>query len=336
MNATQPPVSAQRHWILLATGGTIAGLSLGPGDRRYTAARLGVNELIQGVPGIAAMPVQTEQVAQIDSKDMTHAVWHALALRCTHHLASPDVAGIVITHGTDTMEETAYFLDLALAPDKPVVLTGAMRPADASDADGPFNLTDALTVARAMTESGDAMAVGTVVVMAGAVHAASRVRKVHPTRLDAFSSGEYAPLAHVRAGVVSWSTLDGLRVNRSTRVTQPWPHPADWPHVDIVFSHAGADGSVLDACVAAGATGIVVAGTGDATVHAQLEAAALRAQARGVQVVRATRCAEGEVTGNDRSRQPTEMPSALHASPVKARIDLMLRLMFGSGSSTRC
>src|SRR5690349_18879100 len=170
--------------VLLGTGGTIAGTSARAGDNvGYTAAQLAIGDLLAAVPGLAGLPLESEQVAQLDSKDMSHAVWQRLAERVAAHLARPEVGGIVITHGTDTLEETAYFLQRLLAPAKPVVLTAAMRPATALQADGPQNVLDAVAVAR--TDG----ARGVVSVAAGAVHGAREVRKVHTYRLDAFGSG---------------------------------------------------------------------------------------------------------------------------------------------------
>ena len=177
--------------VVLGTGGTIAGTAATAGDNiGYTAAQVGVAQLLLAIPALAQMPcvLVSEQVAQIDSKDMSHAVWQALAERASHFLAQPDVQGIVITHGTDTLEETAYFLHAVLpAPllaAKPVVLTCAMRPASAMVPDGPQNLLDACAVA--LTPG----AAGVVAVCAGSVHGAVDVQKQHTYRVDAFSSGD--------------------------------------------------------------------------------------------------------------------------------------------------
>src|SRR5438132_2292849 len=171
--------------VVLGTGGTIAGTAADELDNvGYTAGQLAVAQLVRAVPALAAVAIECEQVAQLDSKDMGHAAWRDLALRCAHHLARPEVAGIVVTHGTDTLEETAWFLQRVLAPAKPVVMTAAMRPATALQADGPQNLLDAVTVARAPG------ARGVVAVLAGVVHGAREVRKVHPYRVDAFGSGD--------------------------------------------------------------------------------------------------------------------------------------------------
>ena len=157
--------------VVLGTGGTIAGTSVDAADNvGYTAAQLEVSSLVRAVPPLADVPLEAEQVAQVDSKDMSHAVWRALALRCAHHLARPEVAGIVITHGTDTLEETAWFLQRVLAPAKPIVLTAAMRPATALQSDGPQNLLDAVCVARS------AVASGVVAVLGGQVHGAGDLR----------------------------------------------------------------------------------------------------------------------------------------------------------------
>ncbi|MGL6110903.1 MAG: asparaginase, partial [Rubrivivax sp.] len=135
--------------VVLGTGGTIAGTAANAADNvGYSAAQLGVQALLASVPALAGRPTECEQVAQVDSKDLSHALWLLLARRVAHHLQRPEVCGAVIAHGTDTLEETAFFLHAVLAPGKPVVLTAAMRPATSLLADGPQNLLDAVTVAR--------------------------------------------------------------------------------------------------------------------------------------------------------------------------------------------
>ncbi|MCG2593375.1 asparaginase [Ramlibacter sp. XY19] len=304
-----------RKILVLGTGGTIAGTAASASDNvGYQAAQVGVQHLLQGVPALAGWQLQAEQVAQIDSKDMDFAVWVALAQRCAHWLAQEDVGGIVITHGTDTMEETAFFLQSVLAPSKPVVLTGAMRPSTSAAPDGPQNLADALAVAAAPG------ARGVCVVFAGTVHGPRDVAKAHNYRLDAFTSGDAGPLAHVEEGRLrqlrEWSAGEALRTVDSLRP------PADWPRVEIVLNHAGAGGSMVRASVADGVRGLVVAGTGNGTLHHALEDALLRAQEAGVAVRRTTRCAQGVVieTAQDKLQ-------AVPLSPVKARIALILALM---------
>lgn len=302
--------------VVLATGGTIAGRAASAQDNvGYQAAQVAAADLLQGLPVPAGHTVEAEQVAQLDSKDMDAPTWQHLVQRLAHHLARPDVRGVVITHGTDTLEETAWLLHRVLAPSKPVVLTAAMRPATSLQADGPQNLVDALTVAA--TDG----AAGVVAVLAGQVHGAADVRKLHSYRLDAFSSGD--------AGVVA-QVVEG-RVHRR----RDWPAgqalgaallPADatrWPWVEVVTSHAGARGDAVRALVAAGVQGLVVAGTGQGTVHQALQAALDEAMARGVAVRLCTRCAAGPVLA---SPAPGRTVAAM-LSPAQARVDLQLDLL---------
>jgi L-asparaginase len=276
---------------------------------------VGVDYLLQGVPLAQGLRLHAEQVAQIDSKDMDFGTWCQLAARCAHWLAQADVAGLVITHGTDTLEETAYFLHAVLAPVKPVVLTGAMRPATSAAADGPQNLADALAVAASP------MAHGVCVAFAGTVHAGVDVQKVHSYRLDAFSSGDTGPLAYVEEGRLR--VLRAWPQGAALRSAASLPAAEEWPRVEIVMSHAGASAAMVDALVASGVAGIVVAGTGNGTLHHALASALLAAQARGVAVRRSSRCAQGRVLpdGHD------GLPIADGLSPVQARIALMLELM---------
>jgi len=310
--------------VVLGTGGTIAGTAPSSADdSAYTAAQLSVAQLLAAVPELAGVPIESEQVAQVDSKDMSHAIWQALALRVAHHLAREEVAGIVITHGTDTLEETAFFLQLVLAPAKPVVLTGAMRPATSAQADGPGNLRDSVLVAR---ESGRAGRAGVIAVMAGKVHGARQVRKAHPTQLEAFDSGEADPLAVVQGSSVSWPA--DLAKSTDADANAPFPAAltrdvAHWPRVEIIVSHAGASGAVVRALCADGVQGLVVAATGNGTLHHELEVALLTAQAEGVAVRRSARCGDGRVL----PPASQGLPGAGDLSPVKARIELMLALM---------
>jgi len=302
--------------VILATGGTIAGKASTPGDNiGYVAGQVGVSDLVAEIPALADAALETEQVAQIDSKDMGFALWLALAQRIAHHLARPEVAGIVVTHGTDTLEETAYFLQRVLAPAKPVVLTAAMRPATALLRDGPQNLLDAVTVAR------EPSARGVTAVLAGATHGAFDVRKLHSYRVDAFGSGDAGVTARVEEGRVrklrDWPQGTAFGVDRLP------PDVADWPQVEIVTSHAGASGALVRLAVAAGVRGLVVAGTGNGTLHHALEAALLQAQRDGLKVLRSTRCLDGPVL----ARPDDLLPSAGTLTPVQARIELLLQLL---------
>ncbi len=324
--------------VLLATGGTIAGRAADARDNvSYDAAQVGVEHLLDALPreGLPRAQLLGEQVAQVDSKDMSAAVWWTLLLRCRFWLDDPQVRGIVVTHGTDTMEETAYLLHRLLTRDgrcaKPVVLTGAMRPASALVPDGPQNMLDALAVAA------DGRVPGVSVVFAGQVHGAVDVHKLHPYRLDAFSSGEAGPVGVVEEGrlrLLHDAAADDAADSFAASV------PADfwsalaranhrWPRVEIVTSHAAADGWLVDAMLAGAEAlgdplrGVVVAGTGNGSVHQALEAALMRAQAAGVEVRRASRCAGSRMVANPAAR----LPDGGGLSPVKARIALMLELL---------
>lgn len=319
-------MSDQKKIVILGTGGTIAGKGADALDHTgYTAAQVGVQDLLAGLPGWGegAKELLMEQVAQVDSKDMSFAIWTRLAGRVAHHLADPAVRGIVITHGTDTLEETAYWLQALLAPKKPVVLTCAMRPATALGADGPQNLLDALAVAELDGAS------GVTAVCAGKLHSAFDVQKVHPYRLDAFDSGDAGPLGFIEEGSVrmlrSWP---GVAAGETASAQPAWlpDKVAVWPRVEIVMSCTGSDGQTVQSLVRGGAQGIVVATTGNGTVHQDLEAALrLAMKTQGVKVLRATRCSEGRVIPG----ASDTLPTALGLTPVKARIALMLQLMRG-------
>jgi L-asparaginase len=305
--------------VVLGTGGTIAGTSPSAHDNvGYTAAQLGIQELLGAIPSLAGLSLESEQVAQIDSKDMDEAVWTRLAQRCAHWLAQDDVQGIVITHGTDTLEETAYLLHALLAPAKPVVLTCAMRPATALSPDGPQNILDALAVA---TWPG---AGGVVAVCAGVIHGALDVRKHHTYRLDAFSSGDAGPIGYIEEGSLRLQrNWPGVQAGRLHPAMEFIASGAPWPTVEIVASHGGASGRVVDMLLAQGVRGLVVAGTGNGSIHRALEQSLLAAQAQGVRVLRGTRCAEGRVIGNANS----VFEDSQGLSPIKARIALQLALM---------
>jgi L-asparaginase len=322
--------------VVLGTGGTIAGTAAQAGDNvGYTAAQVGVQALLDGVPGLSGVlggrTLQAEQVAQIDSKDMSFDVWQQLALRVTHHLAQPDVRGVVITHGTDTLEETAFFLHTVLAPailaSKPVVLVCAMRPASSLAPDGPQNMMDAVAVA--LTPG----ARGVVAVCAGTIHGAVDVQKIHTYRVDAFSSRDLGPLGFVEEGVVrlarNWPVA---HVNSEELAMEVIATSNSLPRVEIVMNYAGASGAIVDALMMPAAVassdwaplrGLVVAATGNGSIHRDLEAALIRAQTTGVRVVRATRCANGRVL----PAPGQSIPDSKGLSPVKARIALMLELL---------
>ncbi len=306
--------------VILGTGGTIAGqASTAQDDVGYVAGALSVQDVLTSVPGVQAIlgSVQliSEQVAQLDSKDMDAHTWQALALRVRHWAAEPGVGAILITHGTDTLEETAWFLAQTCGVACPVVMVSAMRPASALSPDGPQNLRDALVVAL------DPRSQGVMAVCAGAVHAARHVRKAHPYRLDAFSSGETGVQAWVEAGQVRWQHAPDTTTGTAMSLSTPQP----WPWVEVMTSHALAHAGSVDALVAAGVRGLVVAATGNGTVHTQWVEALQRAQAQGVTVWISTRCEQGQVVRP--ASDVCAWGTYTDLPPLKARISLMLSLM---------
>lgn len=301
--------------VILATGGTIAGAAAqGTDNVSYQAGQVAVEALVAAVPALAGWPIEAQQVAQLNSKDLPLSLWADLARRITAAHQRDDVAGVVITHGTDTLEETAYALHRLLPAHKPVVLTAAMRPATSVQADGPQNLLDAVTVARSPGVR------GVVAAFNGRVLAGHELRKVHNYRIDAFSTGDAGPLAMLEEGRLrclrDWPVCENRAEVPLERLAAPWP----W--VETVASHVGADGRVVDLLVAAGVRGLVVAATGNGSVHEDLLAALLRAREQGIPVLRATRCALGALVDDG---GPLEGAGAL--TPAQARVELMLRLM---------
>lgn len=329
-----------RKVVVLGTGGTIAGRALDALDNiGYTAAQVGVDELLRAIPGLTASlsgrTLITEQVAQVDSKDMSVQMWQALASRTAWHLVQTDVVGVVVTHGTDTLEETAFFLQAvlpaALLAQKPVVLTCAMRPATSLAPDGPQNVVDAVAVVMADS------ARGVVVVCAGVIHGAVDVQKGHTYRLDAFNSGDSGALGYVEDGALrmvrDWPSAHAYKAQAAIHTIVS---TTNWPRVELITSYGGVSGAIVDALLAQGCTlgdpvpplrGLVVAGTGNGTVHKDLEFALFKAQAQGVRVVRASRCAGGRVISSPTGDINQSFPDSQGLSAVKARIALMLDLL---------
>lgn len=311
------------HIVVLTTGGTIAGQRDARSPIGYNSAQLDASQLIRSVPGLDTLArMSAEPVAAIGSQDMTDAVWMALAARITSLLADDAVDGIVVTHGTDTMEETAFFLDLVLPHAKPVVLVGAMRPASALSADGPANLYDAVRVAA----SAAARNRGVLVVMNGTIHGARDVEKSHATALETFRSPNYGPMGYV----------DAANVRFSTEVPAPRPArysrggTAELPRVDIVFAHAQMDGADIRDAVARGARGLVLAGVGAGNCSKAAIRAFEEAAVRGVVVVRASRTGAGFVDRNvEIDDDRLGFVAALDLTPQKARVFLQLLITNG-------
>ncbi|HUQ99701.1 MAG TPA: asparaginase [Gemmatimonadaceae bacterium] len=310
--AQNAPLSKSPEVLILATGGTIASGGNYYGDGTGSVSRASGEELLATVPGLDKVAkISAEQFSNVASTRFSPSDWVALSRRISAVFQErPALSGIVVTHGTDTMEETAYFLDLTVAGDRPVVVTGSMRPADAVGADGPANLFNAVRVAIAPASRGR----GTLVLMNDRVFAAREVTKTNANRVESFQAPDHGPLATVDHDTLFFSHPHPTR-----------PRPFDLanvvglPRVDIVFAYAGADSVMIDAAVAAGAKGIVLAGFGRSGTPVQASALR-RAASRGVVVVTATRTGSGRVL-----RAPTRISAGI-LNPQKARVLLMLAL----------
>ena len=307
---------------ILATGGTIAGSADDAGSAaRYRAGAVPIDQLLAasklGLERLAN--VRAEQVAQIDSKDLTFEVWEKLVARIRHWIDVERVDGVVITHGTDTLEETAMLLHLTQQTDTPIVLTAAMRPSTSLSADGPLNLLNAVRLAASPSARGR----GVLVALNQRVHAARDVQKGHTYAVEAFVSPDTGALGFVLDTQVQFQRA-------AQRVTAeevlPMPPTGQWPWVEVIASYAEPDARVVDALVAAGVQGLVIAATGAGSIHANLEAALNRASQQGVFVLRSTRTGAGVVPA-----QPGEERWASSGSlnPYKARV--LLTLLLASG-----
>ena len=250
-------LSALPRVRILATGGTIAGAQV-KGERGYRAAAFSAETLIAAVPQLGELArLEVEQVAAIGSQDMDESTWRQLAVRTAAALADRTIAGVVITHGTDTMEETAFFLNLVVRSAKPIVLVGAMRPATAISADGPMNLYNAVAVAA----HAEARGRGVLVVANDEIHFAREIAKTNTTQVGTFASGHRGLAGLVNAGR---SHFYAAPVRRHTRASEfSRAKISALPRVDIVYAHAGMGRELIDAAVKAGACGLVLAGVGD-------------------------------------------------------------------------
>ncbi len=307
---------------ILATGGTIAGNADSYTQTTgYKAGVLGIDVLLAAVPEIKQVAqVSGEQVANIGSESMTNDILLKLADRCNKLLANPKVKGVVITHGTDTLEETAYFLNLVVKSDKPVVLVGSMRPASAISADGPLNLLNAVKLAVAK----DAVGKGVLVALNDEISGARDVTKTNTTNVATFKAPELGFLGYITDGVPSFYRMPTRRHTKDTVFDLKGVR--ELPRVDIVYTHVNDDGTLIDAAVNAGAKGIVYAGSGMGSIHKDAEPALYNARAKGVAVVRSSRVGNGQVVAATKEWTEAKFIDSDTLNPQKARILLQLAL----------
>lgn len=310
------------HIRVLATGGTIAGSGAGGTGRGYAPGQVGIAEMAAEVQALGIdAELDAMQIAAIGSQDIGWAEWQRLYAEIRAALARPEVDGVIVTHGTDTAEETALLLDLTLPAGKPVALVGAMRPADAVGSDGMRNFANAVRVASDAQAAGR----GVLVVMGDQVYAASDVRKASTSHIDAFRGFPRGPIANVTPSSLDWFGPAG-RVGDGARFA--WPDAL--PQVDIVHAHAGMGRCTVDAMLGCGARGLVLAGMGQGNAPAPILSALAEAVRAGVPVVRASRVDQGYVDRNlEVDDDAGGFLAARSYNPAKARI--MLQLLIAGG-----
>jgi len=310
--------------VILATGGTIAGASASQTDAGYQSGAVGVDALLQAVPQLKDLADCTgEQVASIGSQDMNDEVWLKLAKRVNELLASADVDGVAITHGTDTLEETSYFLHLVVKSDKPVVMTGSMRPSTAMSADGPLNIYNAVGIAADPKARGR----GVLVTIDDDIHSAHDLVKTHTTDVGTFSSGEPGNIGAVLFGVSTWYRTPAQRHTKASELGIPATQ-ATLPRVDIIYAHANMSPDIITSAAKSGAKGIVIAGVGDGNLTAPAMEAVKQVIAQGVVVVRSSRVNGGIIRRNiEVNDDQTGTVASMELNPAKARVLLQLVLL---------
>jgi len=307
---------------VLATGGTIAGAQASATDYGYKSGAYDVRALLEAVPNLGQLAVITgEQVASIGSQDMNDEIWLKLAKRVNAVLAEPDTDGVLITHGTDTLEETSYFLSLVTKSDKPVVMVGAMRPATAISADGPGNIYNGVAVAADPRAKGK----GTLVVLNDTIHYARNVMKTRTTSVQAFQSLNRGPAGVVHTGKASWFEPMDKKLGKASDFSID--ELDELPRVDILYAHANMSADLIDAAIRNGARGLVIAGVGDGNMTTPALDALTRAAKSGIVVVRSTRLAEGIVLRNNEVNDDEKgFVASGELNPAKSRVLLQLAL----------
>jgi len=309
---------------VLATGGTIAGAQATQADAGYKSGTFSVDDLIKAVPQLKKIAEMTgEQVANIGSQTMNHEVWLKLAGRVNEVLKSDDTDGVVITHGTDTMEETGYFLSLLVKSDKPVVLVGSMRPATAISADGPINLYNGVALAG----NPEARGRGPLIVINDTIHYARETQKMHSTRMDTFQSPNRGIAGMMNTGKAFFYSANTVRHTTKSEFSLSGLTVASLPRVEVVYSYANLGGELIDALVSQGVKGIVLAGVGDGNSTDAAIAALEKAAKKGVAVVRCSRTGSGVVDRNvEINDDKLGFIAGMELNAQKARILLMLGL----------
>ena len=313
---------AKPNVYILATGGTIAGQGVSSTQTNYHAGGVAIQTLIEAVPAMENIAnITGEQVVNIGSQDMTTDVWLKLANRINELLAQDNVDGIVVTHGTDTMEETAYFLNLTVHSDKPVVVTGAMRASTAISADGPLNLYNSVCTAAAPESKGK----GVLICMNGIILDAHGTVKMNTVDVQTFQSPNSGPLGYLFNSKVYYNDVTVKK--HTTQSVFDVKGLKELPKVGIVYSYADVDADVMEPFLKGGYKGIVHAGLGNGNYHKNLFPSLLEARKKGIQVVRSSRVPTGPTTlDNEVDDAAYQFVASYELNPQKARVLLMLAL----------
>ena len=309
--------------VIVATGGTIAGSAATGTEAGYTSGAVGVDVLIQAVPQLKEIAeVSGEQIASIGSQDMNDEVWLKLAKRVNEILAKPDVAGVAITHGTDTMEETSYFLNLVVKSDKPVVLTGSMRPSTAMSADGPLNIYNAVAIAADPGARGR----GVLVTVDDDIHSGHDIVKTHTTDVGTMSSNEPGLVGATLFGKQTWYRTPAQIHTAKSEFSVNGVNAL--PRVDIIYAHANMSPDIITSAAANGAKGLVIAGVGDGNMTSPAVEALKSVIAKGVVVVRSSRTNGGIIRRNiELDDDKLGTVASIELNPAKARVLLQLALL---------
>ena len=316
-------VMAQKPKIrIIATGGTIAGVSASATSSAYGAGQVGVQTLIDAVPQVKEIAdISGEQLVNIGSQDMNDEVWLKLAKRINDLLNKEGYDGVLVTHGTDTMEETAYFLSLTVHSDKPVVLVGSMRPSTAISADGPANLYNGVCTLVDPSSKGH----GVMACMNNELFEAKALIKTHTTDVSTFKGGLYGEMGYVYNGKPYFLHKPVAKQGLSSEFDVS--SLTSLPKVGIVYGYANASALPFEAFVNAKYNGIVVAGVGDGNFYKDVFEAAVKAQNSGIQIVRSSRVAFGPTNLNGEVDDAKyHFIASLNLNPQKARVLLMLAL----------
>jgi L-asparaginase len=307
---------------VLATGGTIAGAQASATDYGYKSGAYDVDTLLKAVPNLDKLAVITgEQVASIGSQDMNDEIWLKLAKRVNEVLKSQDADAVLITHGTDTLEETSYFLTLVVKSDKPVVMVGSMRPATAISADGPGNIYNGVAVAVDPRSKGK----GTLVCLNDEFHYARNVTKTDTTSVQTFKSLLRGPAGLVHTGKTDWWEPMDRKVGNATEFSVEGL--TKLPRVDVIYAHANMSADLIESAVRSGAQGLVIAGVGDGNMTTPALDALTKAAKAGIVVVRSTRLPMGIVLRNNEvNDDQMGFVASGELGPAKSRVLLQLAL----------